>query len=144
MAGPMPGSTPTAVPSSTPMTAYNRFIGVAACSNPWISQSRFSMSEDSIQNACGQRDSKPGVERVEAADGEHRTDQDVADVMLATENGRRAAEQQSAGDGPAERLYQQDGGDEDADEQADGAPVGRSVGVDVLARVGLADRSARD
>src|SRR6188474_819738 len=77
MAGPIPGSTPTAVPSSTPITAYSRFIGVAACSKPWISQSRFSMSEDSIQNACGQRDSKPGVERVETADREHRADDDV-------------------------------------------------------------------
>src|SRR6478672_10465189 len=144
IAGPIPGSTPTAVPSSTPMTAYNRFIGVAASPNPWISQSRFSMSENPIQNACGQRDSEPGVERIEAADREHRPDHDVADVVPATQNGGCAREQQCAGDGPSQRLNQQDGSDEHSDEQAYGAPVGRSVGVDILAGVGLADRSARD
>src|SRR5689334_9894334 len=92
MAGPMPGNTPTAVPSSTPMTAYSRFIGVAACSNPWISQSRFSMSEDSVQDACGQRDSKPGVERIETADREHRTDEDVQEIASAAQHRRGTRE----------------------------------------------------
>src|ERR1700710_439473 len=82
IAGPMPGSTPTAVPSSTPITAYNRFIGVAACSNPWSSQFRLSISENPVQNACGQRDSEPGVERVEAAHRQRHPDEDVADVVL--------------------------------------------------------------
>ena len=43
MAGPMPGSTPTAVPSSTPITAYSRFIGVAASAKPWSSQLKLSI-----------------------------------------------------------------------------------------------------
>ena len=34
-AGPMPGSTPTAVPSSTPMSANSRFIGWMAMVRPW-------------------------------------------------------------------------------------------------------------
>src|SRR6476620_12113958 len=97
IAGPIPGSTPTAVPSSTPMTAYNRFIGVAASPNPWISQSRFSMSENPVQNACGQRDSEPGIERIEAADREHRPDGDVSDVVPAAEDGRRTGEQKCPG-----------------------------------------------
>src|SRR4029450_4052752 len=112
MAGPMPGSTPTAVPRSTPMTAYSRFIGVAACAKPWSSQSKFSISEDPVENACGQRDSEPGVERVEAGDGEHRPDDEVANVMAAAEDGRRTGEQQSAGDGPPRGGDEQDRGHE--------------------------------
>src|SRR5882762_8311094 len=92
MAGPIPGNTPTAVPSRTPITAYSRFIGVAACPNPWISQSRFSMSENSVQNACGQRDSEPRIERVEAAHREHRPDGDVSDVVPAAEDRCRTGE----------------------------------------------------
>ena len=34
IAGPMPGSTPIAVPSSTPRNAYSRLIGVSAVANP--------------------------------------------------------------------------------------------------------------
>ena len=34
-AGPMPGSTPTAVPSSTPISAYSRLIGWVATARPW-------------------------------------------------------------------------------------------------------------
>jgi hypothetical protein len=33
-AGPIPGSTPTAVPSSTPMSANSRFIGCRAIVRP--------------------------------------------------------------------------------------------------------------
>ena len=36
-AGPMPGSTPTAVPSSTPISANSRFIGCNAMVRPWYS-----------------------------------------------------------------------------------------------------------
>ena len=36
-AGPMPGSTPTAVPSSTPISANRRFIGCKATVRPWAS-----------------------------------------------------------------------------------------------------------
>jgi hypothetical protein len=32
--GPMPGSTPIRVPSSTPISAYSRWIGVTATENP--------------------------------------------------------------------------------------------------------------
>src|SRR5262245_24326395 len=42
-AGPMPGSTPTAVPSSTPISAYSRFIGCSATARPCISAASASM-----------------------------------------------------------------------------------------------------
>ena len=37
-AGPMPGSTPIAVPSSTPSSANIRFVGVSAVPNPSMSE----------------------------------------------------------------------------------------------------------
>src|ERR671919_486035 len=42
-AGPMPGSTPTAVPITQPMKAHMRLIGVAAVANPARSWLRMSM-----------------------------------------------------------------------------------------------------
>ena len=36
-AGPMPGSTPTAVPSVTPANAHARCGNVSALANPWLS-----------------------------------------------------------------------------------------------------------
>src|SRR6476659_10943842 len=76
IAGPMPGRTPTAVPSSTPITAYSRFIGVAASAKPWSSQLKLSMSENPVQNACGQRDSEPGITSVQAPDRQPHQDKD--------------------------------------------------------------------
>src|SRR6267142_284275 len=144
MAGPMPGSTPTAVPSSTPITAYSRFIGVAASAKPWSSQLKLSMSENSVQNACGQWDPESGVEGVEADQRQHGADGDVADVVPIAQDRCRTGEQQRAGDHPAERVDEQDHRDEQADEHPDRAPVARAVRVDVLARIRLADRPAGD
>ena len=42
MAGPMPGSTPTAVPTITPIRASSRLIGVAAVANPSSRNWKFS------------------------------------------------------------------------------------------------------
>src|SRR6478752_3854472 len=100
IAGPMPGSTPTAVPSSTPMQAYSRFIGVAAVAKPSSSQLKLSISENPVQDACRQRDPEPGVERIEAAHRQHRADHDVEDVVLAAQYRRGASEQQGARDRP--------------------------------------------
>src|SRR3954467_2998340 len=44
-AGPMPGSTPTAVPSTQPTRAHSRLTGVIAVANPCISALRMSMSD---------------------------------------------------------------------------------------------------
>ena len=43
-AGPIPGSTPTAVPSVTPISAQSRLIGVNAIENPWKSPASTSIS----------------------------------------------------------------------------------------------------
>src|SRR6476660_4563797 len=44
-AGPMPGSTPTAVPSTQPMKAHSRLIGVMAVAKPCRSALKMSMSD---------------------------------------------------------------------------------------------------
>src|SRR6476469_1333376 len=43
-AGPMPGSTPTAVPSTQPTKAHNKFAGVMAVAKPCSSALRMSIS----------------------------------------------------------------------------------------------------
>ena len=45
-AGPMPGSTPTSVPSVTPIRASSRFSGVSASENPVISWEKASMPQN--------------------------------------------------------------------------------------------------
>src|SRR3954467_10863260 len=44
-AGPMPGSTPIAVPRSTPIPAYRRFCGVSAVAKPPSSDPKISISD---------------------------------------------------------------------------------------------------
>ena len=45
-AGPMPGSTPTSVPSVTPTRASSRLVGVRASWNPSISREKESISQN--------------------------------------------------------------------------------------------------
>ena len=42
-AGPIPGSTPTAVPSVTPTIAHSRLKGVSATAKPWASAASVSI-----------------------------------------------------------------------------------------------------
>jgi hypothetical protein len=42
-AGPIPGSTPTAVPTVTPRAAQSRLTGVSATAKPWPSATSVSM-----------------------------------------------------------------------------------------------------
>src|SRR5882757_3208789 len=90
IAGPMPGSTPTAVPSSTPIAAYSRFIGVAASAKPWSSQLKLSMSGDS----------EPGVDGVEAGQRQYQAADEVADVVVTAEDRCGACEDERARDHP--------------------------------------------
>src|ERR1700682_3843008 len=112
MAGPIPGSTPTAVPRRTPITAYSRFIGVAALAKLWRSLLKLSMSENSVQNACRQRDQR-----------QHISDDNVADVVPVAQDRCRIGEQQRAGDHSAERVDEHDHRNEQADEDRERPPV---------------------
>src|SRR5919106_5888592 len=52
-AGPIPGSTPTAVPRVTPTIAHNRLKGVSATAKPLASAPRVSMPQGSLMPAAG-------------------------------------------------------------------------------------------
>ena len=74
IAGPMPGSTPTAVPTITPIRASSRFIGVAAVAKPSSRKPKFSIGraplEDSLEDAGGQADPQTDGEAVERGQGQ--------------------------------------------------------------------------
>src|SRR3990167_2069605 len=57
-AGPMPGSTPTAVPSTQPTKAHSRLMGLIAVAKPCRSAFRMSMSEPSGRSEPGQVDAE--------------------------------------------------------------------------------------
>jgi hypothetical protein len=51
--GPMPGSTPIRVPSSTPISAYSKWMGVNATPKPRIRLLRMSIASPDQLNAAG-------------------------------------------------------------------------------------------
>ena len=59
-AGPIPGSTPTAVPSAQPISAQNRFIGCSATANPPISWLRTSMASPNQRQEGTKADAEAG------------------------------------------------------------------------------------
>src|SRR5690606_42025730 len=59
-AGPMPGSTPTAVPMVTPSSAHSRLAGDPASPKPCISEARSPISEP--PGPAGQAEPDAGVE----------------------------------------------------------------------------------
>src|SRR5687768_6526382 len=89
----MPGSTPTAVPTVTPMTAHIRFIGVSATLNPWASEIRVSMllgrlfgrGEQVFQHAAGQVQVQAIVEDHEGQGSECYADADIQRKAPAAE-----------------------------------------------------------
>src|SRR5688572_15618267 len=62
-AGPMPGSTPTAVPSMTPTKAKSRLIGWRATKRPWPRAANVSIgaapSDQPLERAGRQRELEP-------------------------------------------------------------------------------------
>ena len=101
--------------------------------------------QNPVQDACGQRDSEPGVERVEAADRQHRADQRCCARSVCCpapwRSRRRTARSAIAQPSGTTSTIS---ATNNADQQADGAPVAGHVGIDVLAGIGLALGSARD
>src|SRR3954449_8050508 len=77
IAGPMPGSTPMAVPSSTPTAAHSRLTGVRAVPKPSIRELKAFMSQHSHQRATGQRYSEQVVEDGVGGEGENGRDERV-------------------------------------------------------------------
>src|SRR5205085_12685144 len=74
-AGPMPGSTPTAVPSTQPTKAHNRLIGVIAVAKPCRREAKMSISDPAGARQAGK------VDRQEFSEGpvHRRRDQRARD-----------------------------------------------------------------
>src|SRR5215207_2847158 len=109
IAGPMPGSTPTAVPMNTPNSAYIRYWGCSAVAKPSSSALRLSI-EDRYpvqERAGGQREPEP-----EADEQRHPP-------ALGAERDGRAPEQHGGGEGPAGQFDQDEQGEEAEHEQQD-------------------------
>src|SRR5688572_1833441 len=112
-AGPTPGSTPTNVPSVTPMKPHIRFIGCSATPKPAIRAFRASMSdaraaEDRREPAGRQVDVQQLDEKKIDRERKDETDRHVAHPSSATEAARHAGEQGGAGNheaGPANQQH---------------------------------------
>src|SRR5215204_1177586 len=140
IAGPMPGSTPTAVPMNTPNSAYIRYWGCSAVAKPSSSALRLSI-EDRYpvqERAGGQREPEPDAEDDLCDESEPEADQQRHPPALGAERDGRTTEQHGGGERPAGQFDQDEQGEEAEHEQQDGAPVGLRARIDVLALLGLA------
>ncbi len=100
-AGPIPGSTPTNVPSSTPMAANARFSGVRTVPNPSIRSLRTASvvtSEDRRQPGR-QRHAQVLRERREEPEAEHEPREHVAHQRLRAEHARERDEHSAVASG---------------------------------------------
>src|SRR5688572_11647434 len=112
-AGPTPGSTPTKVPSVTPMKPHSRFIGCSATPKPAIralsaSKLDAGAAEDRLEPASRQVHIEELHEEKEDAKRKHQADGDVARPARAAEPARDAREEDGAGDdeaGPADEHH---------------------------------------
>src|SRR6185503_11417647 len=102
-AGPTPGSTPTNVPSVTPMKPHNRLIGLSATPKPASSASNASMRLDSghaeqrREPSRRQADVQQLDEKHEHREREHEPECCVAHDPRAAEAARDAAEERRSG-----------------------------------------------
>src|ERR671916_1492416 len=115
IAGPMPGSTPMAVPSSTPIAENSRLAGVSAWPKPSKRWVRFSITSDQPhQRSAGQVHAEQRVEHEPGRQRDARGDQQVARERTGAERVGRAPEQHGPGDRPAEQRDQRGGRDDHA------------------------------
>src|SRR4051812_6883644 len=85
-AGPMPGSTPTSVPSVTPAAASSRFSGVRTCPKPSI---RLAAKSSNTPGPRRQLHVEPLRERVGRHDADHDADEHVAAGPVRAQQPRR-------------------------------------------------------
>src|SRR5688572_24091216 len=128
--GPMPGSTPIRVPSSTPMKQNQRFCSVSATVNPKMRLLNSSMSvfPDPLDHRIGQPEAPDEYRqgKNDEADGEQP---DFYPLELLA-RGRRHRDQQRQGRNEPAMLHghaENDGCDREDDQRAPGKP-----GLDLL------------
>src|SRR5688572_12444553 len=104
IAGPMPGSTPTAVPSVTPSSAYSRYSGCAAVAKPSSSMVMLSIEErHPFEDPGGQRQAQAVREHHLHEQCQHHRDRQCPPPGRAQSPGR-AEEQQRGRDRPADQV----------------------------------------
>src|SRR5690606_9631173 len=105
-AGPMPGSTPTAVPSSDPKNAHIRWAGCKATPKPAIRESKASMSPPRQRQRAAQGHAQPG--KAEPAEQPQRQPDDAVQQQTARAEGMRDQdERQHGGQREAQRPHGQ-------------------------------------
>src|SRR5215218_7450507 len=128
-AGPIPGSTPTNVPSSTPIAANARFSGVRTVPKPSIRSemtARVVTSEDRRQPGR-QRHAQVLGERREEPEAEHEPGDRVAHDRPRAEHARENEEHDRGGQRIADRLDRERVDEERQHQQPGRRPVGRVV-----------------
>ena len=142
MAGPMPGSTPIAVPSRTPSEGVQQ-VGRRQRGGEALDQRGQCVHQRiPFRMPTGRLMPRPRANRYQEPTDRTTAMNDVTDVVPAAEREGRPPEEDRAGEGPAERLDEQRVRDERGREHADGAPVGAAAELDVLAALGLATAAA--
>src|SRR5918994_7331714 len=82
-AGPIPGSTPTKVPSVTPIAASRRYSGRRAVAKPPARSPRTSISEQRVQKTVWQPDTQELGKREEYEHAQYYPDGKVAQDLAA-------------------------------------------------------------
>src|SRR5688572_15964362 len=123
--GPMPGSTPTRVPSSTPRKQYSTLTGVNAVSKPSPRLAISSMSPAQPRSDQPQRQAQPDIEYQHAEDGEadRQRDRELQRHAVARKRGHDHDEG-DRGDEP-ETPHRQAENDRGQHDQNDSAPGNR-------------------
>src|SRR5688572_3633451 len=132
-AGPMPGSTPTAVPRVTPTRAHPRCGSVSAPANPSLSAARISSiggSDQAGEHAGGELQVEDAAEQEEGGDGDGDGKERVAHGVARVEGARDTPEERDGGDDEAAGLGEEQIEDDAGSDEGEGAPVGdgRRVG----------------
>src|SRR5258705_6064094 len=91
----MPGRTPTAVPSTTPIKAYRRLIGCSATSMPWASAENVSIapSQQPFEGPGRQAQRQQLVEQQKEEDAEAQSDREIDEKSAPAEGRRRGGKQ---------------------------------------------------
>src|SRR4051812_11040399 len=115
-AGPIPGSTPTSVPSVTPAAASSRFSGVRTSAKPSIRLAAKTSKSDAPRPGR-QLHVEPFAERVAGDDAEAEADDHVAHRLVGAEQPRREPYEHGGGERVTERAEQQHVADEQREQQ---------------------------
>src|SRR6478672_12143091 len=119
--GPMPGSTPTSMPRTQPISAKARFVGCRAVAKPAMRRSRLVTARSPVEQAGGQRLAEHArEERIHAEAADRRQREDLEGIAAAEGDEQHNVENESAdaeSDEAHRRRRREEGEDRDGDAQ---------------------------